>query len=70
MNLNLCVEPHACNMLSTIIYPSKQPVNSSQTDRPFNVSISRDFSHQFTKFVASCGCGGFKEELLSDSNEL
>lgn len=60
----------AYDTLGTIIYPSKQHVNGSQSDRPFNGSVSRDFSRWFTKYVESCGCGGFKGELLSDSNEL
>lgn len=73
MQSNLTAEPcsfQAYDTLGTIIYPSKQHVNSSQSDRPFNGSVSRDFSRWFTKYVESCGCGGFKGELLSDSNEL
>lgn len=59
---NLCAEPHvfhASDMPGAIIHPSEQHVNSSQTDSPFNVSVSTDFGCWFSIYVESCGCGAF-----------
>lgn len=73
IDLNLCVKLYvlqAYTTLSAIIYPSKQHVNNSQSDRPFNASICRHFICRLTKWVESYGYVFLKGELLSDSNEL
>lgn len=62
VDLNLCVKLNVLppyTTLSAIIYPSKQHVNNSQSDRPFNASICRHFICRFTKWVESYGYVGF-----------